>query len=806
MTNIRLNSISRILLTFILLFLGSLAFSQKGIGSISGTVIDSVSKKEMEYVTVSLLTNPEKKLVTGTITDFSGNFILKNIPKGSYILSFSFVGYQKKELTSIDITDDKKSFNLNEILLSNTLNLKQVVVKSDIPTVKYEIDKKVVSVENMNTTVGQTASEVLQNVPSIQTDIDGNILLRGNSGFTLLINGVPTAMEPNDALKSIPASTIKDIEIVTNPSARNQAEGAAGIINIITKKNKLKGISLLANVNVGNFDRYGADFNLNYKTDKHAFNLNASYNNRNNYREENEERVSQFDSSTTTIINQGVHNWGRSNYNVNGEWIFSPNDFNTISISSSIGRMYMVPIDFSTFWEYQNDSLVTSYYNKEFSDIWINTTSNSINFKHDFDSTTKKYISFTGIYNRRSVDEYVYSNFFDENNVKYGGNTGTEFGPSNLFRFNIDFVSPIKKHLTFETGIQTQFGISQDIRKNYQYDATTMEDTLMPLFSTDVTYNRNVHAGYVLVKGKKNKLGYQAGLRAEYTFRKIEANNISAPIQNIDRLDFFPSVHFSYQLNDDQQVLLSYSRRIERPRSYFFEPFLSFQSLYSVRTGNPSLLPEFINSFEVSWIKDLNKKGSISFEAYTRALSNLIRRIPSVYDTNIILTSPENVGNSTSTGLEGTITYTVTDFWSTNLGGNIYYYTINSTVDDNAGQRSESTNWNLRFQNTFTFLKKWKFQAMAGYNSKSVTALGEESDNFGLDLSLNRSFLDRKLSVTAQAQNVLATRRHIHTRDLNSVSVYNYSKPFAPVFMLTMSLSLNDYKKRYNQKENLDDF
>ncbi len=795
----------KIALLFLITF-STAIYAQKQ-GTIKAITKDSVSKTSMEYVTASLYTSDSNNLVTGGVTDFDGKINIKNIPFGTYTLEFSFVGYKTKTIKNIDLNKSNSTIDLGVISLQNNLNLKEVVVKTDIPTVTYEIDKKVVNVEDMNTVAGQTAVEILENVPSIQTDVEGNILLRGASGFTLLINGVPSAMDATDALRSIPASTIKDIEIVTNPSARDQAEGSAGIINIITKKSSIQGISFLANLNVGNFNRYGGDVNLNYKTKKHSFNINGNVNYRNRYSVRNEERTSTTDSTTTFISENGVHNWGTQNVQVSGEWQYKPTDKQTLTVSSTAGRRLLLPTGTSYFREEVNGELINSYRNEEYSDITIPNLSNSINYRLQLDTNNKHYLTFLGIYNMRRVDEYTYARFYRDENDPFGGNSGTEFGPSSILRFNIDYVKPLNKLFTLETGVQIQFGKSADDRENFTFDSASQSEVLLPNFSTDVAYSRNVHGGYFLLKGKWKDFGYQFGLRGEYTYRNISTSNqtVGPNEQEINRFDLFPSAHFSYKLNDKEELLASISRRIERPRSYFFEPFITFQSIYSVRQGNPNLLPEFVQSAEASYINKFNKKGNFTLDIYTRYLTNLIQRVPQYYDTNIIMTIPQNTGNFLSNGLESTITYELTDFWTTNLGGNFYHYQVKTTIENLTSTRS-SFNYGIRFRNTFNLPKEWKVQVMSNYNSKTVTALGEESDNFGVDASISKSFFNRKLSLNFQAQNVLDTRRRFETSNLNEVQVYNFRKPLGPTFVLTASLSLNDYKKRYEKNAELDDF
>ncbi len=793
--------------TLIVVIFTTYSFSQgsRGIsGEIWGTVVESKTNKPIEYATVSLYQKNPEQLITGIITDAKGKFLLSNIKKGEYYLKITFVGFKDKIVNDIVISKDKSRYNVKELKVESSLDLKEVVVKGNTPSITYDIDKKVINVEDMETSVGQTAVEVLENTPSIQVDNEGNVTLRGSAGFTLLIDGRVTAMDANNALQSIPASTIKNIEIITNPSARQDAEGAGGIINIITKKNKLEGASLLLNGSLGSFGQNSVDLAVNYRVKKHAFNLNASYNNRNYLRSNFERRTTNFDSAQLDVLKNGVNTWKTSGYKIRGEWIYNPIPDHSLMIGSSIGRRFMNPFDRAVFTELENDSLVDEYFNDHFTDILIRTMSNYLHYTHNFNSDEKHYIKLRGVFNMRSVDEYTYTDYYKSDD-KIGGFFATEFGPSNVMRFNIDYVRPLKKDVSVEFGGQAQLGLSKDEKTNYEYNPVTKENEILPLFSSDVQYQRNIYAGYSLIRGKKKKFGYQVGLRAEYTYRNIEATNFAA-FQEIDRLDWFPSAHFSYNLSKDQQLLVSYSRRIERPRSYFFEPFISFNSEYSVSQGNPDLKPEYINVAEINWIKQLGNKGNISVETYGKFLTNLISRIPSVYDTNVIMELPFNVGNTTSLGMEPSISYYLKDWWNTRLSANLYYFAVDSRVLTNIGT-NESFNWNTRFVNTFTIAKEWRLQVLANYNSKSVTAIGIQEESYHLNASLRRSFLKKKLALTFQVRDVFSTERNIYRSILNNVEVYKNSNPFSPKFTLTVSLRLNNYQKMYEKgNQPMDDF
>lgn len=787
---------------YTLCFLFAWSFSLAQTYSVSGTVTDSTTQQVMEYTTVSLFNSSSNELVTGGITSINGTFLIKKIISGNYYAKITFVGYQDKIIPNIVI--EKSDVNLDTISLKSTLDLKTVIVKGSVPTTTFEIDKKVIDVGNFSTSVGQTAVEVLGNTPSIQVDNEGNVSLRGSSGFTLLIDGRPTAMDATDALQSIPASTIKNIEIVTNPSAREQAEGAGGIINIITKKNTLEGISILANATTGRFNRYGADATINYKVKKHTFILSGAYNNRRHLSNRVQSRITQIDSAELKIEQVGVGSWDGDVYKVGLEWQYDLDTNQLLLVGTNLARRNMLPFENSTYFEYQNDSLLSTTLTREYSDIFVRSLSSFANYSYQFKDKKSKLL-LSGVYNLRYIDEYVQANYFNLANNKIGGTYNTEFGPSGVLRFNIDYIKHLKNELFYEIGTQVQFGTSKDDRSNFRYNSVTDLNDLIPEQSTNVDYTRNIYAGYGLFKGKTKNIGYQFGVRAEYTNRTIKAFNFAQNFNPINRLDIFPSGHVSFKLPNEQQLLISFSRRIERPVSYYFEPFVTVVSDFSVRSGNPNLKPEYINVGEISWIKGLGNKGSFSVESYAKYLVNSISRINEVYDTNVILQKPQNIGKSLSLGIEPNITYYLFDWWNTNLATNGYYFQINSSIVGNEGLKN-SYNWNARFRNTFSITKSLRLQALFKYRSKTVTAVGEQDANYGVDASVRKTFLKNKLSVNVQVNDLLSTERRIYTSNLGNVRIHSKRDPYSPKIAVTLSMKFNNYKSVASKQQQLDDF
>lgn len=797
-------------ITFLFIsFLSVLAISQTSnhgkmspTGEIFGSIGDSITNESLSYATVIAFKQPENEMIKGIVTGTNGNFSLSELPLGNYNLKISFIGYNTKLIENIVLSKDASTHNTKKIIIS-PLVLNVVEVNGDKPVVTYEIDKKVINVEDQINTDGQSAIEILENFPSITVNADRTVSLRGSSSFTLLINGIPTAMDPNDALATIPASTIKEIEIITNPSAKFDAEGTSGVINIITKKNKLEGISSLINLSAGRFENYNGDLAFNLKKNKFSFDLSANINQRHHPRKSITERKTIYDSVTSVLRSEGLGSWKMAGYGAGGGILWNPNNSHVVSLKGNVRTTLMTPYNNRFYQKYDNDSLLEEFYTDQHNHIDFFNSTTSLFYQYNIKRNKDHNLSVKAIANRTYVVQSDTTLSFKENKDITAGNLYTEIGPSNSYRFNLDYQLPFTKGKKLQAGLQAQFGKSGDIGKNYIYNLVTKKYDFNPLFSSDVDYVRNVHAAYSMFSGKFKTFGYQVGLRAEYTHREITSTS-SVEFNTIDRLDWFPSAHFSYSFKNKSQVLLSYSRRIKRPRSYFFEPFITWENPYNVRTGNPNLLPEYIGAFELSYIKPFKKKGSFSAEAYYRSSVNSIKRLTFVYEPSVLISKPFNIGTSNSFGTEVSFNYTLTDWWKVNTGLNAYLFNLYGNLNEVSYDVS-SFNYSGRITNTFS-KKGWILQLVSRYRSGSVTAQGESKDSFTQDASLKKSFYKNRLALTLQGRNIFGTARNDSFSVTEKVTITDITRPLAPQVSLTLSIKLNNYKKIRDRGDDMDDF
>lgn len=781
-------------------------------GKIKGVVLDDKTKEPLEYATVALYSVPDNKLINGTITDFLGHFKIELPPEGKYYLTISFIGLKDIKTGIFNVGNEQDNINLgNFTLKSNSKNLKEVEVVGKQAPIEYKIDKKVIRVDKQITAAGGTAVDVLEKMPSVQVDVEGNVTLRGSSGFTVLIDGKPTILEPSDVLRQIPAGSIQDIEIITNPSVKYEPDGSTGIINIVTKKNYLEGLSGNINLNAGTYGRYGGDFTLNYRQNKFNFFIGANYNKRPRPGTFSSERETDTRDTTFFVNASGDRSRSFINNGIRGGVEFNATKKDYISLSGRYGKWNMLR-DATLRYDEWTDPETDIYSYNSIDETKIGGIYYSINgvYQHNFGSKkpppkqlpakrmkhgpkkkmTEHQIKLEAIYQTRNNDEYTLNELRDLSDTLIGGKKNVEKGPSAVLRLKLDYSLPVGKSNKFEAGLQSRNGKSHDITELYLYNPETDEIEFAPEFYHDTHYKRNIYALYALFGGMKNKFGYQAGLRTEYTDRIISMSGENDFILN--RWDFFPTVHFSYNLPYDQQVMVSYSRRIQRSRGWQLEPFITWQDAYNVRKGNPDLKPEYTDSYEASYLKKFND-NFLSVEGYYKITHNKVERVSSVYSETVMMHTFENVGQDYSLGGEVMLTLGITKWWDMDLSGDVYNYRLKGTLYDQPFERT-SFNWNSRFNNTFQLWKNGQLQVSSRYNSATVTAQGTSSDYYTVDAAVKANFLNHSLSANLQVRDIFGTSKRDFISEGQNFITHTVFQPKSPTVTLTISFRFNNFK------------
>jgi outer membrane receptor protein involved in Fe transport len=781
-------------IVFVLLSHLSLQVAGNISGTISGKVIDEETGEPLEYVSIAVYTSEDESLVTGTITDTQGKFAINGISKGEYYLEVTFIGYNKQVKKGIDIQAGRTEFNVGDIILPRSIEqLQEVEVVADEMSVEYKIDRKVINVSQQLTAASGTAADILENVPSITVDAEGNVALRGSTGFMVLIDGRPTVLEASEILQQIPANTIENIEIITNPSAKYNPDGTAGIINIVTKKNKLKGLSGTANLNGGNFGRYGGGILLNYSRKKWNVFFGADLNNGRRPGRSFNERTTEKNDTTFFTRSEGDRLRERDFWVLRGRAGYNLTDRDIFNFEFNYGYFRSSGSSDQDFLESVEPAGIFNNYVSEESGIRAgNFYSFSVNYRHDF---LKKghYIIADVSYRSREGEDTSTNQLRDMDGEITSGQINTEDGPGAVLQLNLDYTLPVGENNKFEAGYQSRLGKSGDATSLSVYNPDNGEYELQPEFTNDTDYRRDIHSLYGIYASESEKFGYQLGIRGEYTYRVISSAATNQEFV-IDRLDYFPTLHTSYKLPAEQQLMASYSRRIERPRSWWLEPFITWEDAFNVRQGNPDLKPEYIDAMEIGYMKGLGEH-SLTFEGYYRITSNKVERIRSVYEENVMLERPENVGKDYALGGEMVLNLNLFKWWKADLSGNFYQYRLEGALNEQLFDR-ESFNWNTRLSNTFRFWEGTRIQLNSRYNSATVTAQGERGDNWTADIAVSQELLNKNMTAIVQVRDMFG--RVIFDSFESGPDFYSYSEYYnlAPRVEVTLNYRFNNYKKR----------
>lgn len=773
--------------------------NSRGAIKISGKVIDAPTKNPIEYANLVLLLVSDSSQVDGTITNKEGQFVLERVKPNNYLLKISFIGYENLFIKDFEITPESNSLDLGIIELHPTsYQIEGATVIANKSPVEYHIDKKVINVDEQSTSISGTAVDVLENVPSVNVDIEGNVSLRGSGSFTLLIDGRPTILDPNDALQQIPASTIENIEIVTNPSAKYDPEGVSGIINIVMKKNEYAGISGVINAHVGLDDKYGADFITNYRTNGYSFYVGADYRNRNYPGTGKENRVTYNDEFQSFLNSSSSNTSGGDGYNLQGGADFKFDEKNQLGLSLRYGDRTSSSNALVNFYEYTNPETVeNNYYNISERERGGDRFSSGLNYRHIFGENQHEIIGDLD-FSYNDGEEFTINEYYNEDGTISSGRKNTEYGPGRRFRGKLDYSLPLGNNNKIETGIQAEIGRSDDDTKSFIFDASGGEYIFQKDYSYLVKYNRNIYSVYSMYNSKVDKFGYQVGLRGEYTDRLIFIPD-SSQSSVINRWDYFPTIHTSYSFNEIVQIMASYTRRIRRPRGWYLEPFLTWEDQNNVRQGNPDLLPEYINSFEMAYQTHI-EEVILSLEGYYRERKNKIERVRAVYDTNVTISTPYNVGTDYTLGTEFMIDADLLNFWNLNFMGDLSQYRVEG-VYENRDYTRKNFDWSLRLNNTFMITPSTKLQINGRYRGPSISVQGDYAGYFSTDVALRQDIWERKMSITLQIRDIFQTSKREGTTFGPGFESYTFSQRKTPIVLLNFTLNLNNFKQKQDRNQ-----
>ena len=777
-------------------------------GVITGMIIDADSNQPMEYANVVLFRKTDSSMVTGTVTNIDGEFKLEELPFGMYYLKTHFIGYKKLNINDIKIYPQQKSIDLGTIKLKQiSENLEEVEISADRSLIEYKIDKKVINVSQDINSAGGSAIEALQNTPSVNIDIEGNVSLRGSSNFTVLIDGRPSVLEGSDALQQIPANTIEQIEIITNPSARYDPDGIAGIINVILKKQTKPGLNGIVNASVATGNKYSSDFLLNYRTGKTNIFGGINY----YYREmeiTGEWKQQTYSEDTTAYLISDIERVKIPNgYSFNAGLDYYFDKKSTLSFLGEYGYYNFERNFNSNLFSYTSPVSSDKYSIAESSMKRDGNYYNiATNFIHKFDDNGHELSAMAYFSEKKSdvvedMDEYTVDDNWVITDDEPSGIRTEEDGNSSEFRIKADYSKPVRKEGRIEAGYQTRMNYQNNKYKYYEFDVSQNIWVNSEKDNNEMDFTRNIHSLYFIFSDNLKKFHYQLGLRGEYTYRNIE-NEKSHDVYEINRVDLFPTIHLSRQFPNDHQVMASYSRRINRPRGRDLDPFPNYLNSYNIRIGNPGLQPEYIDSYELGYQKRLSS-SLISVEAYYRITNDKITMVRTLLENGVMMITFENLDKDYALGMEIMANITATKWLQIDASINLYNYRLEGEII-NENVEQNSNNFDGRLNTTFKFNKNTRLQIIGNYKGPSATAQGEREGFFAANIAFRKDFFKSNLTTIIKVSDIFGTMKYDYITTGEGFYSDNNIKRESQIITLSLSYRINNYKKEKQRDEKMD--
>lgn len=747
--------------------------------SIQGTLLDAETQQALEFATISVHTLSDSSLIGGGVTDIDGKFSVES-PRADIYLSLDFIGYSTTTITDIPESSSKGVIDMGTIYLSaGGVNLDDIEITAERSETTFALDKKVFTVGKDLANRGGTAQEILDNVPSVTVDVEGNVSLRGSENVRILIDGKPSGLigiGESGGLRSIPSNLISQVEVVTNPSAKYEAAGTAGIINIVLKKDKSVGFNGSFEMTLGNPAQYGAGANINYRSGK--VNWFASYNLQ--YRENPGFGVAyqnyyQGDSTLITQIDRDMSRSGLShNMRFGADYFLTDNQTLTASLNYRIGdddntstityRDLTVPGILS-----KTDRIIPSFdnpYTLRTDDELEDETKQeySLDYRKKFSEKGRTLSGRASYQNNGETENSVLTNRLFQSNLPLGDinkeqlSTNDENETRTLIQ--VDYKHPIGKDTKIEIGGQTSL---RNIRNDFEVSEKNGEEFIEISDRTnDFQYNEDVHAAYLIYGSKLNKWSYQVGLRSEYSIVKTELVQTNE-VNDRDYFGLFPSAFVNYDLQAGQSIQLSYSRRIQRPRFWDLNPFFSFTDERNFFSGNPNLDPEYTDSYETQYIKiwDSGNIGGSIYYRHTEDARQRIKEVDPVEGTSV--TIPVNLATQDNIGLEMLFSYSGLKWLRLDGNANVFRAKTEGEYNDQNFD-VDTYSWTSRLTSRFTFWDGADFQVRANHRGGQETSQGTRGPVTSIDLGFTKDVLNKNLTLTLSVRDLLNSRKRIYER------------------------------------------
>ncbi|MEX0986427.1 MAG: outer membrane beta-barrel family protein [Bacteroidales bacterium] len=689
-------------------------------GTISGVVIDEKTKEPIPYVNV-VVRNRSDSILTGGITDEKGQFLINDIPEGNSRVEIQFIGYEKI-VKEIRVSREQAKHDFSTIVLSeDSQQLDEVVIQGEVSTVTQKIDRKVINVGKDLTASGTNASELLNNVQSVSVDGQtGEVSLRGNENVRIFVDGKPTNIDAAQLLRQIPSSSIKSIELITNPSAKYSPEGMSGIINIVLHKNTNRGFNGTADggITAGKNIRYNGATNLNYHKNKVNVYLNYGGN---RFNSEGGGEIFRFDTDEHSLFTNENHN--TSHLLKTGIDLYM-NEANTISFYTS-QNLFDGNRTAGTMI-YYNEILDSDHQNESLRDNYSGTY--NLNFKHDFGKEGHSLEMEASYTNTGQQEDGTFEELLDMNDLT-SNYTDDIFNAQNSNLVNLDYTNPLTENSKLEMGLEYRFDGTLNsfntTRHQFVYDGSNSKIPdgdggfmTIPIPNSSFEYDRTIYSAYTNYNRKFGQLAMQLGVRVEQYDVDASFNQGDGSEAYTDsKLTAYPSAFLTYTPGEKNQFQVSYSRRVDRPGISQVNPIRSpWSSPLTVFVGNPELLPQFTNSYELNYTRRLGNKGSVSLGTFYRSISDNIIRYTNIdpLDESRVLITYENAEGEERYGFELSGMYRPTGWWNLNASADLYSMQMTGyAFGEFVEVKSVATN--IRVNSTFRATENLSFQLFGLY-------------------------------------------------------------------------------------------
>ena len=732
------------------------------IGEVYGTVVDSVSGVPIPYASISIVNSRSNTILTGGITDDEGAFHVKEIALGRHKIVVQYIGYEKKELgpyNFLPFGKNQTEYNLDKISMSQTtLQMEGVEVEGERPLFVQTAEKRVFNVEKNSLSTGGSAIDALRQVPGVEVDPDDNISLRGNTKVNLMIDGKPSSIAGGDIkslLQSVPASNIADIEVMTNPGAKYDPEGMAGIINIVLKENRFAGLN--GNVNSGGDTQGGTNFSgqVNFRNTKFNSFINLGLNDRVWNSDGTSYRKMEF-QEFENILNQSYDS--KSNgpnlfVKTGGEYFIDPTQSLGLSFTVSDGKKYRDNDNYT----YDKGPGESRYIRVSDSDGDRGGYDFNLNYDKKFKDPKHKLTSYLRLSDgvNQGADEYknteweTFEDFFEDADEARNGQDGTNTG----FDFQVDYVRPFESGSKLELGFSSKNNDRNDKQTAEVFDYSLNQFVNDNEFSNDFNFNETVNAAYLQYGGSYWFIGYNAGLRYEMVNMASDLKS-NPEVFKKDYNSFYPSLSFTLGAPQFIQLQASYSRRVRRPKGRQLNPFISRQDERNYRSGNPFLDPEYTDSYEINFSR-FSRGLSLSFGTYYRNTTDEITRHKEVNQDGTSLATYENIGSKQTKGFEYNIVGSLGKKMRLIFGGNTYWDDVNTDLYGDVYDKTSRTN-NFRVTSTYNVLPQTELSFFMFHQPKKSIPIGTFNAMTWSSVSVKQKLMDERLNLTLNVSDPFA--------------------------------------------------